>query len=444
MDQLSALQSPLHWYDGMLLLPEHFRYGFARGEALLHYRLMAVHPYCWGVRQYRFNPAALSTGVAELVQLEAVFPDGAVVSYDAVQSSEPLRIDLRAAAEQLRERPRRIWITLAASGEEELQAGYRRYRLGEAEVLTYGEQQQERSQVLVLEPHLQLVLDDVLPARLVGIPLAEVAWEHEAPTLTPYVPPLLHVEVASPVGQMVQQIVERLREKAQQLVNRINNPQPGISELVIDEFKFYVASLTGELPLLETLLASNRAHPWTLFAVLAQIAGRVAALGSERIPPIFSPYQHDQLYASFDQLRRYILRMVAESALETYIRVPFQLEGTAYKVELRLQWQGSTFILAAHPKPGVSPAEMRAWVESAVIGSESLHASLKLRRVLGARRTVIERIPDVVVSRGTVLYELTFDDDSVIFGEPLCVENHLRERAESAPAELSLYIKVKV
>lgn len=371
-------------------------------------------------------------------------PDGAIVWYDATASPEPLRIDLRAAAEQLREHPRRIWVALAASGEEELQAGYRRYRLEEVDVLTFGQQQQERSHVLVLQPNLQLVLDDALPARLVGIPLTEVAWEHEAPTVTPYVPPLLSVEVASPLGQMVEQIIERLREKAQQLVNRINNPQPGISELVIDEFKFYVASLTSDLPLLETLLASNSAHPWILFNVLAQIAGRVAALGSERIPPIFRPYQHAELYASFDQLRRYILRMVAESAIETYIRVPFQLEGTAYKTELKMQWQGSTFILAAHPKSGVSPSDMKAWVESAVIGTESLQPSLKLRRVLGARRTEIERIPDVIVPRGTVLYELAFDDDSAIFGEQLCVENYLRERADHAPAELSLYIKVKV
>ena len=33
-------QSPLHWYDGMLLQPEHFRYGFARSDALIHYRAL--------------------------------------------------------------------------------------------------------------------------------------------------------------------------------------------------------------------------------------------------------------------------------------------------------------------------------------------------------------------------------------------------------------------
>lgn len=445
MDYFPILQSPLHWYEGMLLLPEHFRYSFARGDALIHYRTIHAHPYSWGIRRLRFNPSALSVGIVELAHVEAIFPDGTVVSYTATQNdTESVQLDLRSADEQLRDHPSRVWLALAASGEEELHAGYRRYRLQQREVLTYGEHEQERSEILVLQPQLQLILSDALPARLIGIPLAEVAWEHEGPSLTPYQPPQLCVDVESPIGKMIEQIIQRMREKAQQLVNRIANPQPGISELVIDEFKFFVACLTSELPLLETLLATNTAHPWTLFNVLALIAGRLAALGTERIPPVFRPYNHTELYASFEQLRRYILRMVAETAIESYLRVPFQLTGSVFTLELKPQWQGSTFILAAQPRTGISPTDMRAWVDSAIIGTDSLLPSLRLRRVLGARRSEVERIPGVVVPRGTILSEIVLDDECAIYGEQLCVENHLRDRSDHMPAELSLYVKIKI
>ncbi|MCX8051323.1 MAG: type VI secretion system baseplate subunit TssK [Chlorobi bacterium] len=444
MEQLPTPPPPLHWYDGMLLLPEHFRYSFSRNDALTHYRAMVLNPYSWGILRLRFNMAALTTGFIEVSHVEGIFPDGTVIAYSATDSQEPLQLDLRSSAEQLRERPSRIWLALAASDEEELSTGYRRYRLGQRDVLTYGEHGQESSEVTILQPRVQLVLADALPARLVGIPIAEVAWEHEGLALTSYLPPLLHVELDSPLGGIIESIILRLREKAQQLVNRINNPQPGISELVIDEFKFYVASLTAQLPLLETLLASNTTHPWVLFNVLALVAGNVAALGTERIPPLFRPYNHSDVYASFDQLRRYILRMVTEAAIETYLRIPFQLEGTVFKAELKQQWRGSTFIVAAHPKPAVSQSDLQGWIEHAVIGTVSLLPSLKLRRVLGAGRRLVERIPEVVVSRGTVLYEIILDDDCAIFGEHLCIENHLRERSDHAPAELSLYVKVKV
>ncbi|RMF33740.1 MAG: hypothetical protein D6747_06280 [Chlorobiota bacterium] len=351
---------------------------------------------------------------------------------------------MRAAAEQLRDRASRVWIAIAAAGEEELQAGYRRFRLTEQTVLTYGEQGHERLELLVLTPQVQLVLADALPARLVGIHLAEVTWEHEGPALTSYIPPWLQVERDSPLGEAIGHIIQRLRDKAQHFVQRINNPQPGISELVIDEFKFYVACLTSELPLLETLLASNQAHPWVLFNVLALIAGRVAALGGERIPPLFRPYVHTELLASFDQLRRYILRMVTESAIETYLRVPFRLEGGIFKLDLKASWRGSTCILAAHPKPSVTQSDLRGWIESALIGTESLQPSLRLRRVLGARRQEVERIPEVVVARGTLLYEIILDDECAIFDEQLWVENPLRERSDHAPAELSMYVKIEV
>ncbi len=241
-----------------------------------------------------------------------------------------------------RDRASRVWIAIAAAGEEELQAGYRRFRLTEQTVLTYGEQGHEAPRTAGSHATGAAGLADALPARLVGIPLAEVTWEHEGPALTSYIPPWLQVERDSPLGEAIGHIIQRLRDKAQHFVQRINNPQPGISELVIDEFKFYVACLTSELPLLETLLASNQAHPWVLFNVLALIAGRVAALGGERIPPLFRPYVHTELLASFDQLRRYILRMVTESAIETYLRVPFRLEGGIFKLDLKASWRGST------------------------------------------------------------------------------------------------------
>ncbi|MBL7999787.1 MAG: type VI secretion system baseplate subunit TssK, partial [Candidatus Kapabacteria bacterium] len=244
-------------------------------------------------------------------------------------------------------------------------------------------------------------------------------------------------------GEMSSHVAQRMREKAQFLVSKINNPQQGMSELVIDEFKFFVSCLTESLPLLEGIVATNTSHPYWMYTTLLAIAGRLSSLGSDRIPPQFKAYNHNDLFSSFDQLRKYILRMIAEGVIETFIRIPMRYEAGMYKVELKHQWRDSDVVIAAHPKIGVSSSDLNSWMQSAVIGTEGIHPSLKTRRILGVQRTEIERLPDVLVSKGTLLYAATLDEESVIYGEDLCVENTLKDHADHLPAEMSLYVKVK-
>lgn len=434
----------LHWFDGMLLMPYHFRYAHHRSDAMLHYRMMLEQPNGWGIVHVEYNKAILGEGIFELTKLEAVLPDGTCVSHDAYkENARQLQVDLRAHAESLREKPGYIFLAMPSANEEELHVGFKRYDMADVRVTTYGEKGQEYHEVLALAPHLHLFFGEVLPARFSGMPIAQVAWESEGYTLTPYIPPMLMVEARSDIGTMVLHLLQRMREKAQYLVSKINNPQQGMSELVIDEFKFYVACLTESMPYIEALLSSNSAHPFSLYLALTQVAGRLATMGIDRIPPQFKPYNHNDIYASYDQVRKFILRMIVEGVVETFIRIPFRFEDGMFKVELKPQWRNSDVVIAAHPKVGVQASDLNSWVMSAVIGSENIHPTLKTRRILGAPRSEIERLPDVMVAKGTLLYAMTFDDDSVIFGEDLCVENTLRERADFIPAEMGLYVKVR-
>jgi type VI secretion system protein ImpJ len=89
-NDLPTIPDVLHWYDGMLLLPEHFQAAHRRQEMLGGYLARTVAPHGWGVRSLAMRIAEPKLQVAAL---EAVMPDGLVVQYRG-SDDEPLELDL--------------------------------------------------------------------------------------------------------------------------------------------------------------------------------------------------------------------------------------------------------------------------------------------------------------------------------------------------------------
>ena len=85
----------IKWEEGMLLTPQHFQGLAQRGEALLHYHSSAVSPFHWGIRHLEVDTVKLVDGLFSVIELEAVMPDGLVVSYSAGDGPD-LAVDLTA------------------------------------------------------------------------------------------------------------------------------------------------------------------------------------------------------------------------------------------------------------------------------------------------------------------------------------------------------------
>src|ERR1700678_750902 len=82
----------VRWYEGMLLLPEHFQAAAHRQEAVVPYLTFAAAPYAWGVAALE---APLDKGVFKVTRIEAVMPDGMLVaSPDDRREDDPLVLDL--------------------------------------------------------------------------------------------------------------------------------------------------------------------------------------------------------------------------------------------------------------------------------------------------------------------------------------------------------------
>jgi type VI secretion system protein ImpJ len=90
---------------------------------------------------------------------------------------------------------------------------------------------------------------------------------------------------------------------------------------------------------------------------------------------------------------------------------------------------------------GVSEKELISWGEECLIGSESIFATLRDRRIRGAQRQFIEKDPELAPVRGVLLFNLRPDSEFVRPGETLQIR-HLGERGKAiSPIEVVLYVK---
>ena len=68
--------SKIMWGEGLFLRPQHFQQQDRYHEARLNATALALHPYCWGVRQLVIDSDALKADVLRVTELSLIFPDG--------------------------------------------------------------------------------------------------------------------------------------------------------------------------------------------------------------------------------------------------------------------------------------------------------------------------------------------------------------------------------
>ncbi|HHC24263.1 MAG TPA: hypothetical protein ENK58_02435, partial [Desulfobacterales bacterium] len=69
---IENLPHAIQWSEGMLLAPQHFQQVNTRQEALLHYHLMTIAPFHWGIQKLEIDESLLlQDGTFRVSELEA-------------------------------------------------------------------------------------------------------------------------------------------------------------------------------------------------------------------------------------------------------------------------------------------------------------------------------------------------------------------------------------
>jgi type VI secretion system protein ImpJ len=429
-----TLPAAVQWHEGMLLAPQHFQVQDERHEALLHFHLSQAAPFHWGVRELEYDRSRLLAGHLQVRMLEAVLPDGLIVSYEATEGSEPLQLSLSDLKDVDWRNPVRLHVAVPSerSGEPS------RY------VSTTSEPRVDEStgdmplSIPQLVPRLRLFAGPP-PAGHSALPLVEVRRLGESFTVEDYLPPPLAVPLVSTLGERCDRFTLRVRQKAAQLMEtvRAQSEEP----TVLAEQQRQLRWLVAGLPPFEALLRQDGAHPFTLYVALCGLAGQLSQVGEVRIPPAFPAYNHLDVLRSFETVLAFCEGALEGGLSEAYTRVQLTPEPNGFSTKLLAAWAGREMVLEVRGRSGMTRQQLLGWMAGCRIGSDSRHRQMRDTRTLGARRELIEPPPKLVPRPGALLFSLEASAFYLRADERLLLENTLEPGETQAAADMCLLIR---
>lgn len=441
MVMMRRLKKGVQWYDGMLLRPEHFQQADRRQDQLAYYRLAQTDPYFYGVSHLVIDEELLPGGILRITELEGMIPDGTVaVSYG--DDGDGLELDIKAAEKALGliTGPLLVYLGLpeyradaAALGSENP-----RYASVESNFVVNENTGEETPRFAVLSPKLRLFLAQEAPKSFVSIPLMSIENVQGAYKLGSFLAPCMQVPITSVLGGRLLLLVRELRSKISFLAERTRSDA---SSFIAQEAVGYIRRMTAGLLGFEARLHSNKAHPYDLFVGLCEIAGHISGLRTSEVPPTFSAYDHKDLDRTFAQVINYVNQCLA-SLQEGYAILEFQKDDRVFKLSLSPAIATDKMILGIKGGSDLTQKDLVEWATSAVIATKGYVVSVRDKRILGAKRRVIEgnERMRLVPSSHTVLIEITRDHSCIDPQDELQVFN-MGDIKERRPQEVVMYVE---
>jgi len=440
----------IQWHEGLLLTPQHFQQLSARHEALVRYGTSLVSPFSWGVRRFKHHPISLTDGKLRILEFEAVMPDGLVAIHGLPDANrdDVLEIDLSEQGEQIGERGILVHIAVAAQQNGNSTGESRRYRSFKGDPVVDEISATKARPINRLRPRLTLHAGPQLPIDLVGFPLVRMIYRDSSFTLDDkFIPPLLAVPVkttdddtssvaAHRLGEMCSDIALRVRKRAMYLADEARTPSKTSRFGNEDAIKTLMLSLVGGLPRMEAVLQTGCAHPFLVYEALCGMAGHLSILGMEMVPPMFAPYNHNNLYTTFRPVVEFIERAMDQGIPVNYKSFPFIYHKGAYELRFDGTWMKKKLALGIKGERGMTDAEIVKWGENCFIGSQGRMELLQANRIPGAGRKHTERVGDVVTAKGVALFSLKADENFVEPEKLLQIVNPGGPR----PYEIVLYV----
>jgi type VI secretion system protein ImpJ len=440
-DRAIPVVERIEWFEGMLLSPQHFQLMTSRVDSLVAWQTLAAAPFSWGVRRLVFDSGLLPTGMVRVLALDAIMPDGTAVSYTAESSQGGrLELSLEAFSEQLANGPLDFYLTLPVATTMRRDTQVKRFRSAAGSPIEDEVSDAPPTDISRLVPNLALAAGELPSAMYVHLRLGSVYKDNEVVRLGERLPPLLEVGRDNPLWTGVASLLGQLRGKAAFVARQTAIPSSKLDDRLTQlELKDRLRSLLSGLPLAEAVLRTPHLHPLTLYLSLASLIGSLSMLKPGGLPPVPPDYDHADPLAVFTPLLRALRDEISEVS-EDYREHKFEFRQGAFEIALQPDWIGERLVVGLR---GQSERDLLAWMEGAVVGSRSVHASLRRRRVLGAVRRVVEHAQELGVRSGSgyLLFEIQADPSLVLASESLIIGNPNEGANAQRPPEMLLFVK---
>ena len=377
---------PVHWSEGMFLVPQHFQAADAYWHELHQLAEEFDHPYHHGLRYVDLDPEAIQNGFVQIHRCAARFKDGTVISLELGQSIDrkPLqqgmaeyqslmtKLDEALQSEvqlmvylvvpKLRLGDRNVATGVVFTGETPStaarEAGLCRYRevsLTRPDASCGGNEQEVNLKAM----NVQLRLSTEELANCEWLPIARIKRAGKAgPELdTDYIPPVLAVDTWTPLVKILLYIYDRIGQTIELLSENVRTRGINFADQDPAEVErlirlSYLCMSHGELG---SLVFSRGIHPFTAYRDLCRTVCRLSLLGPDRRPPPFERlpaveqpvesimsipyYDHDRLGEIFRWFKARIdSQLQVASPQARFEQRPFEGIFNGMQVAIKPEW----------------------------------------------------------------------------------------------------------
>jgi type VI secretion system protein ImpJ len=316
------------WSEGLFLQPQHLQQQERYLERLVRTSTAALTPFSYGLTQLDVDPDLLSLGKFALRSAVGLMPDGTPFDIPG-DVDRPAPIDL---PETLRNATLFLVLPARQPGAIETAPADRvetaaRFVVGEHEATDTNTGYQSVATVPIGRLRMRLATEAETSGGQVALGLVrviEVRADRSVVLDESYIPPVLTCDASGILAGFVAQLQGLLHQRAEAIAGRLSESGARGAAEIADYLILQVCNRYE--PLMTHLAAAvGQCHPESLYRVLISLAGELATFTeSRKRPPVFPPYRHDDLYATFRPVMASLRQSLSAVMDQTAVPIPLQ------------------------------------------------------------------------------------------------------------------------
>ena len=316
------------WGEGLFLQPQHLQQQDRYTDRLVRASTGPLRPFAWGLTQLELDRDLLTLGKFAVRAAAGILPDGTPFSIPD-HDDHPRAIELAEATRNSTVYlmlPTRQPGTVEAAGPEHTET-VARFATAEYEAPDSNAGYQSAATLPIGRLRLRYAVEGESRAGFAAMGLArvvEVRADRSVVLDEGYIPPVLSCEASGVLAGFISQIEGLLHHRAEALAGRVSETATRGAAEIADFLLLQLCNRTE--PLLTHLAATvAQLHPERFYGVAVGLAGELATFTeSRKRPPVFPPYRHDDLHATFRPVIAALRQALSAVLEQTAVAIPLQ------------------------------------------------------------------------------------------------------------------------
>ena len=393
----------INWHEGMLLSQHHFQQNDSRVFQISSFQMDCISHNNYGIKHLVYDKNALSNGIYRIEELEAIFPDGLIITYYSKlqKGLKPIEINLDNCI--VNNNIILIYLVITKVLQDISPVSGEHPRFYEVETESVKDNNLDTNEISIprLFPNAYLYSGDTLPEFCTGFPICLINTGIGLPSVSDWTPPCLYINRNSKIHSICIELVKSLREKL-----TITE-----TDLEIQRILFNIKLI---LPTLEAILFSNNLKPYDLYVELTRILGAVSIIKPDEILPPIIPYNHNDI----DGCIYYLIKSINEyiSCIDkNYTILHFNKRDRFFYKYLTSNdidsINNNKIYIGIKGEKLNNINDIELWLKESIIVSDFALDQVRTKRIQGASRNIMDKntASKLMPSSGVVLFEIDLD-----------------------------------